>query len=54
LDQYVEREIALRDAAAHFPGVAAHLSGCIPCVQVFDGLLAAIAAGPRWVRRKNI
>jgi hypothetical protein len=54
LDRYVERELAHRDAAAQFPGVAAHLSGCKPCVQVFEGLLAAIAAGPRLVRRKKI
>jgi hypothetical protein len=44
LDQYVERELAHRDAAAQFPGIAAHLSGCNPCVHDFEGLLAAIAA----------
>jgi len=45
LDRYVERELAHGDAAQHFPGVAAHLSSCNPCVQDFKGLLAAIA-GP--------
>jgi hypothetical protein len=45
LDRYVERELAHRDAAEQFPAVAAHLSSCNPCVQDFQGLLAAIA-GP--------
>ena len=54
LDRYVERELAHRDAAAHFPGVAAHLSGCIPCVQVFEGLLAAIAVHFDSARNKKI
>jgi len=45
LERYVERELARGDAAEQFPGVAAHLSGCNPCVQDFEGLLAAIA-GP--------
>jgi hypothetical protein len=42
----VERELAHRDAATQFPGIAAHLSGCNPCVQDVEGLLAAIVAGP--------
>lgn len=54
IDRYVERELAHRDAAARFPGVAAHLSGCNPCVQDFEGLLAAIAAGPGPVQREKI
>jgi hypothetical protein len=54
LDRYVERELAHRDAAARFPGVAAHLSGCNPCVQDFEGLLAVIAAGHGSVRREKI
>jgi hypothetical protein len=54
LDRYVERELAHRDAAAQFPGIAAHLSRCNPCVQDFEGLLAAIAAGPGSVRREKI
>jgi hypothetical protein len=44
LDRYVERQLAYGDAAAHYPGVAAHLSSCNPCVQDFEGLLAAIGA----------
>jgi len=54
LDRYVERELAHRDAAARFPGVAAHLSSCNPCVQDFEGLLAAITAGPGSIGRENI
>ncbi|HEV3186583.1 MAG TPA: hypothetical protein VGZ04_00895 [Acidimicrobiales bacterium] len=46
LERYVERELAHRDAATQFPGIAAHLSGCNPCVQDVEGLLAAIVAGP--------
>ncbi len=43
LDAYVERELALGDARLAFPGVAAHLDVCGPCVQDVRGLLAAIA-----------
>jgi hypothetical protein len=43
LDLYVERELAHGDAAERYPGVAAHLSSCNPCVEDFEGLLAAIA-----------
>ena len=43
LDRYVERELAYGDAAVQYPEIAAHLSSCNPCVQDFDGLLAAIA-----------
>jgi hypothetical protein len=43
LDRYVERELAYGDAAQQYPGIAAHLSTCNPCVQDFEGLLAAIA-----------
>jgi hypothetical protein len=42
LDRYVERELAYGDAAELYPGIAAHLSSCNPCVQDFEGLLAAI------------
>ena len=44
LDQYVERQLAHGDAATYYPQVAAHLAGCIPCVQDFEGLLAAIGS----------
>jgi hypothetical protein len=43
LDRYVERELAYGDAAHQYPGIASHLSSCNPCVQDFEGLLAAIA-----------
>lgn len=45
LDRYVERQLAYGDAATYFPEIAAHLSGCNPCLQDFEGLLAAIG-GP--------
>jgi hypothetical protein len=50
----VERELAHRDAATRYPEVAAHLSGCNPCVQDFEGLLAAIAADPSSVQREKL
>jgi hypothetical protein len=31
-------------AAERYPGVAAHLRACGPCLQDFDGLLAAIGS----------
>jgi hypothetical protein len=43
LDRYVERELAHGDAAERYPGVAAHLSSCNPCVEDFEGLLAALS-----------
>lgn len=46
LDRYVERELAYRDAAEQYPAIAAHLSSCNPCVQDFEGLLAAISDPP--------
>ena len=45
LDRYVERQLVHGDAARRFPGIAAHLSNCNPCVQDFEGLVAAIG-GP--------
>ena len=45
LDRYVERQLAHGDAGRRFPGIAAHLSNCTPCVQDFEGLVAAIG-GP--------
>jgi hypothetical protein len=38
----VERQLAHGDAARRYPEIAAHLSNCNPCVQDFEGLLAAI------------
>ncbi|MGH9097730.1 MAG: hypothetical protein ACRDWB_09915, partial [Acidimicrobiales bacterium] len=43
LDRYVERELTHGDAAVRYPGIAAHLSSCGPCVEDSEGLLAAIA-----------
>ncbi len=42
LDRYVERELAHGDAAERYPGIAAHLSACNPCVDDFEGLLSAL------------
>jgi hypothetical protein len=42
LDRYVERQLAHGDAGRRYPEIAAHLSNCNPCVQDFEGLLAAI------------
>jgi hypothetical protein len=43
LDRYVERQMSHGDAAEHFPGIAVHLQTCGPCVQDYQGLLAALA-----------
>ena len=43
LDRYAEAELAGSDPRLHFPGLAAHLSGCRPCGQDYQGLLAAAA-----------
>jgi hypothetical protein len=53
LDHYVERQLAYGDAAAHYPGIAVHLSNCNPCVQDFEGLLAAISGPASTSRREN-
>ena len=45
LDRYVERQLAHGDAALYYRDIAVHLSNCNPCVQDFQGLLAAIG-GP--------
>lgn len=44
LDRYVERQVAYSDAVSYYPEIAVHLSGCNPCLQDFEGLLAAIGA----------
>ncbi len=46
LDRYVERQLAHGDAAAFYPEIDAHLAACNPCLQDFEGLLAAISGGP--------
>ena len=47
---YVDVVAAGRDAAALYPGIAAHLAGCGTCSEDFAGLLAAVtgeqAGGP--------
>jgi hypothetical protein len=53
LDRYVEREFSHGDAATHYPGVAAHLSSCNPCVQDFEGLLAVIAGPAGFLARET-
>ncbi len=45
LHTYVELVLAGHDAAARYPGVAAHLRACGPCGTDFDGLLAAVRNG---------
>ena len=42
--RYVELEVAGRDAAAAYPGLAAHLRGCPACRLDHDGLLEAARA----------
>jgi hypothetical protein len=43
LDRYVERQLAHGDAATAYPEIAAHLSACNPCIQDYEGLLAAVS-----------
>jgi len=40
---YVDLMLAGGDAAARYPGAAAHLLACGPCAEDFTGLLAAVA-----------
>jgi hypothetical protein len=42
---YVDLVTAGRDAAGHYPGVAAHLLACGPCGDDFTGLLQAVTNG---------
>lgn len=42
LDAYVEVVLAGGDAETTMPGVAAHLRSCTPCIEDFEGLLAAV------------
>jgi hypothetical protein len=46
LDLYVETELAGRDAAARFPGVAAHLQSCPACRLDYEGLRAVALVVP--------
>jgi hypothetical protein len=42
LHVYVDLVAAGQDAAARYPGVAAHLEACGPCREDFAGLLRAV------------
>jgi hypothetical protein len=44
LHVYVDLIAAGTDAAARYPGVAAHLAACGPCGDDFAGLLAAVTS----------
>ena len=44
LDEYVELELADRDADARLPGVRTHLEGCPACREDYDSLRALIVA----------
>lgn len=41
LDLYVEERLAGRSPEERFPGVAAHLRTCDPCLDDYEGVLAA-------------
>ena len=43
LDEFVELELAERDADAAAPGLRAHLEGCPACREEHDALLALVA-----------
>ena len=42
LDEYVEHEVAGRDAAAALPGLRAHLAGCPACREEHESLRALV------------
>ena len=42
LDQYVELELAGRDADAAMPGLGAHLAGCPACREEHESLRALV------------
>ena len=44
LHAYAERGLEYRDAADHYPGIAAHLDACGPCAEDLRGLLALLTA----------
>jgi hypothetical protein len=45
LHVYVDLVAGGEDAAARYPGVAAHLLACGPCGEDFAGLLLAVSGG---------
>ncbi len=42
LDEYVEHEVAGRDADAALPGLQAHLAGCPACREEHESLRALV------------
>jgi hypothetical protein len=44
LDEYVELELAGRDADARIPGMRTHLAGCSACHEEHDSLRALLSA----------
>jgi hypothetical protein len=42
LDEYVELEVAGRDADAALPGLSAHLAGCPACREEHESLRALV------------
>ena len=44
LAEYVELELAGRNAAELFPGLAAHLRNCPACAEDYEGLVALVRA----------
>jgi hypothetical protein len=44
IDRFVDLLVTGGDPATEFAGIAAHLAGCGPCAQDFEGLLAAVRA----------
>jgi hypothetical protein len=46
LDQYVELELAGRDADAAIPGLRAHLDGCPACREEHESLRALVGGEP--------
>ena len=42
IDRFVDLLVAGGDPYAEFHGIAAHLAGCGPCAEDFEGLLAAV------------
>jgi hypothetical protein len=44
LDEYVELELAGKDADAHIPGLRTHLAGCPACREEHESLRALVLA----------
>ena len=46
LDEYVDAELAGRDADREIPGMAAHLEGCPACREDHESLRDLVSGGP--------